>query len=475
MSSRADSSQHSEKQHTQQHTGGGRSTPRDKEAASSTGSKIVEFAGDPVFLRLSADTRAFIAEKAEELRLSFQDLRGLIDMAADFEMWQMPGLPELWDESETEKLTGKVRRRRILDRLIARRREEKEKGPDYEALDGGPAPSDPIRYEYLEEDATILGTCPVAGEKTRCCNLQTLDAVQQCGFACSYCAIQSFYGEGKVFFFEDLEAKLRELSKSLDPDKIYHIGTGQSSDSLMWGNRGGLLDSLLSFAAENPNVILELKSKSALTGPLLSRDIPPNVLATWSLNPDEVIRNEEHLTAGLDARIAAARRAADAGLLVGFHFHPIIRFEGWRERYGEIYRRLQDEFSPEEVALVSFGTLTYARPVVRLIRRQKIKSGVLKMPFENIAGKLSYPFELKRELFSHAYGSFSEEWHRQVFFYLCMEDPRLWEPVFGRSYASNEEFEEAMKSAYMRKIRTAGRRMAPHAPTPSPNRRADRE
>ncbi len=435
-----------------------RSSRRDE----STGSKIGEFVSDPVFLRLPEATKDFITQKAEELRLSFQDLRGLIDMAADFEMWQLPGLSELWDESGTEKLTGKVRRRRILDRLIARRREEKERGPDYGALDGGPAPTEPIRYEYLDEEAAILGTCPVAGEKTRCCNLQTLDAVQQCGFACSYCAIQSFYGEGKVFFFDDLEAKLRKLSESLDPDEIHHIGTGQSSDSLMWGNRGGLLDSLLAFAGENPNVILELKSKSALTEPLLSRSVPQNVLATWSLNPDEVIRNEEHLTASLDARIASARRAADAGILVGFHFHPIIRFAGWRGRYGEIYRRLQNEFAPEEVALVSFGTLTYAKPVVRLIRRQNIKSGVLKMPFEQIAGKLSYPFELKRELFSHAFGSFSQEWRRQVFFYLCMEDPRLWEPVFGYSYTTNAEFEDAMKSSYMRKIRS----------TPSPSRRA---
>ena len=46
-----------------------------------------------------------------------------------------------------------------------------------------------------------LGLCPVASEKeARCCNLLTLDAVESCGFDCSYCSIQSFYNQKKVVF-----------------------------------------------------------------------------------------------------------------------------------------------------------------------------------------------------------------------------------------------------------------------------------
>jgi len=100
----------------------------------------------------------------------------------------------------------------------------------------------------------------VASEKTRCCNLLTLDAVESCGFDCSYCSIQSFYNEGKVVFDTNFKERLKSLK--LDRGKYYHIGTGQSSDSLMWGNRGGVLDGLFEFARENSNVILELKTKS---------------------------------------------------------------------------------------------------------------------------------------------------------------------------------------------------------------------
>jgi hypothetical protein len=36
-----------------------------------------------------------------------------------------------------------------------------------------------------------------------------------------------------------------------------------------------------------------------------------------------------------------------------------------------------------------------------------------------------------------------------------MEDDALWPEVFGRKYASNREFEDAMKQAYLEKIHTA--------------------
>ena len=73
------------------------------------------------------------------------------------------------------------------------------------------------------------------------------------------------------------------------------------------------------------------------------------------------------------------------------------------------------------------------------------------MPLVESDGKLSYPDELKLEMFGLAYRSLAA-WHDQVFFYLCMENQRLWQPVFGFDYASNEAFEQAMKGSYMTKI-----------------------
>ena len=55
-------------------------------------------------------------------------------------------------------------------------------------------------------------------------------------------------------------------------------------------------------------------------------------------------------------------------------------------------------------------------------------------------GKLSYPNNVKKDLFSEVYQAFAP-WHASVFMYLCMEPAELWEATFGRTYPSNEAFE----------------------------------
>jgi len=412
--------------------------------------KLQPFQSDPLFTGLSAAEREFLIHKCSELRLTHQQIKQLLDAAADLAMWDEGSLREFWDEEGLEQMPGKERARRAVQRVLEKREQLRREPASYRGFDGGPPPKQSLSYRTADPRDALLGSCPVASSKTRCCNLLTLDAVQQCGFACSYCSIQSFYGDGEVFFHENLPQKLAALE--LDPQTLYHIGTGQSSDSLMWGNRGGLLDALFDFASAHPNVILELKTKSDATGPLLAREVPRNVVVTWSLNTHTIVEQEEHLTAPVERRLAAARRTADRGIPVGFHFHPIVRYRAWKEEYTALWKRVQELFSPRETVMVSFGTLTFTKEVVKFLRRQPVRSKVLQLPLSETAGKLSYPFDVKKELFTHAYRAFSKEWHEEVFFYLCMEEPELWEPVFGFAYPDNEAFEAAMKRHYAKKM-----------------------
>lgn len=409
---------------------------------------MLEVAG---WSRLEESQRIFLQQQALTYRFTQQELKQICDIAVDMAMWGEDELARVWPVLDETGLAPKPRRQQLLSYLRQHWQALKEKPFRF----AGIAPpnshnGERIRRVNVEKERLGLGWCPVASPRTRCCNLLTLDAVENCGFDCSYCSIQSFYHGDEVRFDSRFPEKLAALQ--IDPQKHYHIGTGQSSDSLMWGNQAGILDALLAFAERHPNVILEFKTKSKNINHLLKREIPPNVLCTWSLNPQVVISHEEHLAASLDERLNAARRLADKGALVGFHFHPMIRYDGWQSGYGGIFERLCGSFDVDEVAMVSLGTLTYIKPVIKQLRdRPGFKSRVLQMPMVEAEGKLSYPEEIKREMFSFAYQSLAA-WHGRVFFYLCMENPRLWQPVFGYDYASNEAFEEAMKRSYFDKI-----------------------
>jgi len=308
------------------------------------------------------------------------------------------------------------------------------------------------KQELKKEEQTkeVFGMCAVQSEKTSCCNLRTIDAVKNCGFGCSYCSIQTMYGEEKVVFDENLQTKLDNIK--LDKNKRYHIGTGQASDSLMWGNQHGVLDSMLGFAEKWPNVLLEFKTKSKKIKYLLKEPRPKNIVCSWSVNPQAVIENEEHLTASLEDRLQAAESCVSHGIKVGFHLHPMIYYKNWEVDYQKMIEQIVSRFDPQDVLFVSFGSLTFSKPVMKKIRQYNIKSKMLQMPMvANPEGKQTYPHKLKEVMFKLAYDSFSS-WQDKVYFFLCMEEYSLWTSTFGHSYTCNEEFEEDFMQQVFKKI-----------------------
>ncbi|NPA65821.1 MAG: hypothetical protein GXO11_02960 [Epsilonproteobacteria bacterium] len=407
--------------------------------------KFTQTITNTFFHKLPQKEREFIEQKAYEYRFSHQELLQIINIARDLEMWDEPRVAEIFEDHPSRKVA--------FAKLKKSYETIRDKPNSYENFRLKNIPKEQkFTFKTQAKEGFGLGLCPVASEKTRCCNLLTLDAVESCGFDCSYCSIQSFYNQNTITFDATFKEKL--LNLQLDPNKTYHIGTGQASDSLMFGNREGVLDALFAFARNNPNVILEFKTKSDNISYLLENDVPKNILCTWSLNTPTIIENEEHLTASLQKRLSAARKLADKGVKVGFHFHPIVEYSNYLDEYQEVYNQLILQFKPSEVVLVSFGTLTFIKPVIKQLREREFRSKITQIPHVDASGKTSYPIETKIEMFSHAYKSF-QAWQKgedKVFFYLCMEPHELWGKTFGYQYATNNDFEHAMLGAYCKKI-----------------------
>ena len=301
----------------------------------------------------------------------------------------------------------------------------------------------------VEDQKLVLSRCPcpVDGEKTRCCKLRTLDAVMQCAFGCSYCSIQAFYNENEIKIVSNLEEKLDNLEIT---DDVWHIGTGQASDSLLLGDDYGTLSALSSFAEKHPDIVIELKSKSKRD--VFSHPWPKNMVFTWSLNAPTIIEKEEHFTASLIERLEDAEKARDNGNLVGFHIHPMFYFKGWEDEYKYVIDEITSRFSPSDILMIGIGTLTFTKAVIKRLREMGAESKVLEMELVDAAGKYSYPLDKKEKMFRHIYSSFPKEYKDNIFFYLCMEDPSLWMKCLGREYSCDKDFEMDMKKFYLSKI-----------------------
>ena len=178
------------------------------------------------FSKLPHVEQEFIQEKSLELKFSHQEIKQIINIARDLNMWDEKNITEIFPDHEQKKV--------VFTRLRKAYEELRAKPNSYENFTLKNIPQEQ-KYTFKTEakEGFGLGLCPVASEKTRCCNLLTLDAVESCGFDCSYCSIQSFYNQNTITFDSGFKDKL--LNLNLDKNKTYHIGTGQASDSLMFG------------------------------------------------------------------------------------------------------------------------------------------------------------------------------------------------------------------------------------------------
>ncbi len=408
--------------------------------------KLARFIPQTIFDDIDPQEQSFIKSLAFEKKFTFQEFRQVVEASRDLQMWGEGSVREWWQSEQrdhTDKKTLLELLRRHLRTLASQPKHYPEQGLER------PKKREKSRVVVEQSDKDVFGMCPVASEKTVCCNLRTIDAVENCVFGCSYCTIQTFYRD-TIVFDADLPEKLSRIE--LDPNRTYHIGTGQSSDSLAWGNRNGNLEALCAFAAEHPNVLLEFKTKSDNVRWLLDNPVPANVVCSWSMNTETIIENEEHFTATLERRIAAARAVADKGIKVAFHFHPMVWYDRWEPDYTALAHRLQTLFTPSDVLFLSFGSVTFIRPVLKKIRRKGFPTKITQMELvPDPHGKLTYPDAVKVTMFRTMYSAFSG-WQDEVFMYLCMEKAEIWQQTFGRVFPSNDEFEREFAAHCMQKI-----------------------
>jgi DNA repair photolyase len=410
--------------------------------------KFESFQNKTLYEKLDIVQQDFIKSISFENKFTFQEFRQVVEAARDLELWQENNLKSWW-QIRTKEETNQNKKIVLIDLkdYLNRLKSQPSVYPSEGLFKPEIRESKKIRVE--KSDKEIYGMCPVASPKTVCCNLKTIDSVENCVFGCSYCTIQTFYTKEAVFD-ADLAQKLNNIE--IDPNQFYHFGSGQASDSLAWGNREGNLDALCKFAENNPNILLEFKTKSNNISYFLENEVPKNIVCSFSLNTDTIVNNEEHFTASLSERIEAAKQLAEHGIKIAFHFHPMVYYNNWESDYSEIAQNLVNMFNTDDVLFLSFGSVTLIKPVIQKIRNLGNPTKTHQIDLvQDPHGKLTYRDEVKIEMFSKMYQNF-EAWHNRVFTYLCMEKAEIWQESLRYVYNTNEEFEEDFGKKTMAKI-----------------------
>jgi spore photoproduct lyase len=287
----------------------------------------------------------------------------------------------------------------------------------------------------------FLKKCP-GSEGQVCCNYFVINFASNCPMDCSYCYLQEYLADNPALkIFSNVDDLIAEAERMLGQHRrfFFRIGTGEITDSLALDPYIGFSPEVIPFFAEQPNVLLELKTKSDRVENLLSLDPKDRVVVSWSMNPQSVIDRDEHLTASLDERISAALRCQKAGYKLGFHFDPMIEYPGWEMDYRAMVEKIFASVDECRVAWVSMGVLRNT-PGLKRIMRERFPSTRLLTGEQVLCpdGKMRYFQPLRVEMYRKML-----RWVRAasptVFVYLCMESKEVWKQVFGFAPSCEKE------------------------------------
>jgi len=297
----------------------------------------------------------------------------------------------------------------------------------------------------MRNRGSFMKKCPGAGAEI-CCNYFVINYALNCHLECTYCILQSFLNNPAVIIYTNIDDLMREVEEKVQsaPGRVFRIGTGETADSLALDDITSYSHCLVPLFRSLPNAVLELKTKSAQVANLRTLDHGGHTVISWSLNPERIIRKEELKTATLEERLDAARQCREWGFRVGFHFDPLIYYEGWERDYEEVVHEIFRHVDPEGICWISLGCLRFTPDLKDIVRRRFPGSSV---PYGEFVpgshGKQRYFRPIRQEMYSRMRAWIGEH-APQVFVYLCMENRAVWEESIGQAPSSSDELAAKM-------------------------------
>lgn len=271
--------------------------------------------------------------------------------------------------------------------------------------------------------ASFIKKCPCTKGAVRC-GYWVLNLGFGCPFDCSYCYLQTYSNIPGLVFAANIEEYCGHIRKfDASQARQVRIGTGEFTDSLALDKYTGYSSKLISVFRETKNLILELKTKTADIDNVLKERAHPGVVISWSINTPGIVEKYEKGTAGVYRRIEAAALAASRGYKVGFHFDPVVWYEGWEKEYQDIVRRLfSHDKVRENTVWISLGTLRYT-PGLKQAAEQRFSDNRIFYEggfFLDFDGKFRYPEKLRKEMYDKLL-RYIKEAGVSCWTYLCME------------------------------------------------------
>jgi len=291
----------------------------------------------------------------------------------------------------------------------------------------------------------IFQSCP-ASKNVICCNYKLLNTGFGCLYDCMYCFLNIYLNSYGITQFVNTNNMIQQIKDNLPADnsKVYRLGTGEFTDSLMMDTYTEISQKILTGLFNRPDIMVELKTKSNNINHLLNVQHNHSTVMAWSLNTERNIKKYEFNTSTLKERLQAALKAQENGYLTAFHFDPVIIYNNYMDDYLTVIDNMFELLDGNKIVWISIGGFRYAPGFKEAINETFTNQDLTTQEmFPGADGKFRYLRFERENIYRTMYNRIRKH-STKPFIYLCMETEQVWTNSFGFSPKSTDELENMM-------------------------------
>lgn len=223
--------------------------------------------------------------------------------------------------------------------------------------------------------------------------------MMNCIYDCEYCYLQGMYPSAHIVVFVNLPDIFAEVSRLLKQHPLY-LCISYDTDLLAMESKLGIVHEWMKFAASQPDLTIELRTKSANFNSI--QDVSPNskFILAWTLSPDEITCRYEHRTPSLKQRIKCIKKALEYGHPVRLCFDPMIYVSDWEHAYHQLIQQIHQEIDLTKVTDISIGVFRIGADYMTAMRKQRKDSAIVNYPYCNDNGVFHMETERTRAMLS---------------------------------------------------------------------------
>jgi spore photoproduct lyase len=192
------------------------------------------------------------------------------------------------------------------------------------------------------------------------------------------------YNSSHIVIFVNLEDFFSETEKVLREENKITLCISYDTDLLALERYVPYTSKWIEFAKNNPNLTIEIRTKSNSYTKISHLKPIDNVILSWTLSPDEIVKDIEKDTPTLNRRLKSLCDATSDGWNTRICLDPILYVKNWKNIYSNLISKIVENPELKNISDITFGVFRINSEYLKKIKKMRVDSKIIYHPYKNM-------------------------------------------------------------------------------------------